>query len=105
MADNLTLAMRTIFVLYPVAVLCAGVWKHHVIILRLFEATAIAAILGHFVLSVGEIAVRARPVVEGKEALDDFFTSSFLLFTLTIFIIHDHTTFLFLFILTNGMLQ
>lgn len=62
-------------------------------------------ICGHFVLGVGVVTVRASPVVEGNESLHCVLSRS-LIFRLVIALIHDNSTFLFLFsIVANALLK
>ena len=74
------------------------------IVIRLFIARAEAAVLGHLVLSVLRLAVRAGPVVESHEAFDGAFRH-FLFFTLLITVILHNTSLLFLFIFANSVLK
>lgn len=69
MALDLTGVMLAVFVFLPVAILTARVWQHKWVIVRLLESPAVALVLRHLVLCIGEVAVGTSPVVEGEEAL------------------------------------
>lgn len=106
MTADLTLAMRAVFVLEPITILTTGVWQNQVVVIRLFKPTAVAAILGHLVLSVTELAVGTRPIEEGEEALDMLISySNFFFFTLFVTVIHDYTSLLLFLIVANSVFQ
>jgi len=79
------------------------VGQEHRIVIRLFEPTAVAAVLGHLVLSIAELTVRAGPIEEGQEpALSLFELLLFEIFRVAL-VLND-TTFLLFFILSNVLL-
>lgn len=108
MARDLAVTVLTALVLALLAVLTARMRQQHRIVLRLFEPSAVACVLRHLVLSVRELAVRARPVVEGEElALALFGRGSTLLLLVRVVVamVLDDATLLFLFVLSNVLLQ
>lgn len=103
MASDLTVIMFAIFVLLPVTVFTTRVRQHYRVVIRLFETSAVALILGHLSLSVGELAVGTGPVVKCEEALDAFLQLLFFGFIVAV-VLYD-TSLLFLFVIANVLLQ
>ena len=64
MTGDLTVFMFAVLVLRPLTVLTTGVWQEHWVIIRLFEPSAVAAILGHLVFSIAELAIWTCPIEE-----------------------------------------
>ena len=105
-ARNLTVLVLTVFVSRSLAMLSARVRQKHRVILRFFEATAVAEVFGHLVLCVTELAVRTGPIEEGKE-FAAFSRCTSLLFLMRIFValVLDHTTLFFLLVVSNVLFK
>jgi len=104
MTSDRTLVMLAVLVLEFVTVLATGVRQDHRVVLGLFEAAAEAHVLGHLVLGVGEVAIRAGPVIESQEAFHGALGDLFL-FAVLITMVLDYTTLLFLLVLADVLLE
>ena len=99
MAQNLTIGMFAVFVLFLVAVLTTRVWKYHWVVLGLFKPSTVAQILGKFAFRVWCITVGTGPVVHIKFLT--LFTAFFFFRFFAQMVLYNASLLLFLFILTN----
>ena len=99
MAQNLTIGMFAVFVLFLVTVLTTRVWEYHWVVLGLFKPSTVAQILGKFAFRVRCITVGTGPVVHIKFLT--LFTAFFFFRFFAQMVLYNASLLLFLFILTN----
>lgn len=104
MAADLTVVVIAVFVLLSVTILATRVRQDHWIVFGLLKATTVAGVFWHLALSVCKLAVRTGPVVKSQKAFLSRFNLR-LFFTFIADVVNNASLSLFIFVLSDVLLQ